>query len=44
MNIDIGNAKLAGLSKDLNLKDAQFEWLLTAFYVTYIVFEWMIML
>ena len=39
--IDIGNARIAGLEKDLNLSSRQYEWLLTAFYITYIVFEWM---
>ena len=39
--IDIGNAKIAGLQDDLNLSSSQYEWLLTAFYITYILFEWM---
>jgi MFS family permease len=39
--LDIGNAKIAGLTRDLNLSNSQYEWLLTAFYITYIVFEWM---
>jgi hypothetical protein len=26
---------------DLNLTSTQYEWLLWAFYITYIVFEWM---
>jgi MFS family permease len=38
---NIGNAKVAGLTDDLNMSDNQFEWLLTAFYITYILFEWM---
>ncbi|KAF2488098.1 major facilitator superfamily domain-containing protein [Neohortaea acidophila] len=38
---NIGNAKVAGLMTDLNMSDNQFEWLLTAFYITYILFEWM---
>lgn len=38
---NIGNAKLAGLKDDLNLSDSQYEWLLTAFYIMYILFEWM---
>lgn len=38
---DIGNAKIAGLSTDLRLSSSQYEWLLTAFYITYIAFEWM---
>ncbi|MCJ1466352.1 hypothetical protein MMC07_004971 [Pseudocyphellaria aurata] len=41
---NIGNAKIAGLSEDLKLNSSQFEWLLKAFYVTYIVFEWMALL
>jgi len=38
---NIGNAKIAGLTDDLRLSDDQYEWLLTAFYITYILFEWM---
>ncbi|EEA28859.1 hypothetical protein TMatcc_002788 [Talaromyces marneffei ATCC 18224] len=38
---NIGNAKIAGLSNDLKLSSSQYEWLLTAFYITYIAFEWM---
>ncbi|KAJ5690504.1 hypothetical protein N7462_004896 [Penicillium macrosclerotiorum] len=38
---NIGNAKIAGLQYDLQLSSSQYEWLLTAFYVTYILFEWM---
>lgn len=38
---NIGNARIAGLSKDLHLSDNQFEWLLTAFYISYVAFEWM---
>ncbi|OKL57629.1 hypothetical protein UA08_07177 [Talaromyces atroroseus] len=38
---NIGNAKIAGLSDDLRLSSSQYEWLLTAFYITYITFEWM---
>ncbi|KAH3026574.1 hypothetical protein LV164_001803 [Aspergillus fumigatus] len=38
---DIGNAKIAGLMDDLRLSSSQYEWLLTAFYITYIFFEWM---
>lgn len=38
---NIGNAKIAGLTEDLNISDNQYEWLLTAFYITYILFEWM---
>ncbi|CAK42551.1 uncharacterized protein An15g05980 [Aspergillus niger] len=38
---NIGNAKIAGLADDLHLSSSQYEWLLTAFYITYILFEWM---
>ncbi|KAK0902109.1 hypothetical protein LTR02_008300 [Friedmanniomyces endolithicus] len=38
---DIGNARLAGLTDDLHLSDDQYQWLLTVFYISYILFEWM---
>lgn len=38
---DIGNARIAGLADDLKLSSDQYEWLLWAFYITYILFEWM---
>ncbi|TKA64814.1 hypothetical protein B0A55_10552 [Friedmanniomyces simplex] len=38
---NVGNAKIAGLTDDLDLSDNQYEWLLTAFYISYILFEWM---
>ncbi|EXJ84550.1 hypothetical protein A1O3_05219 [Capronia epimyces CBS 606.96] len=41
---NIGNARIAGLDKDLSLSSSQYDWLLTAFYITYIAFEWMILL
>ncbi|KZF23271.1 MFS general substrate transporter [Xylona heveae TC161] len=41
---NIGNARIAGLANDLHLDSAQYEWLLTAFYLTYITFEWMTLL
>ncbi|MCJ1477725.1 hypothetical protein MMC13_006398 [Lambiella insularis] len=41
---NIGNAKIAGLTEDLRLSSSQYEWLLTAFYITYILFEWMTLL
>ncbi|KAI0467488.1 major facilitator superfamily domain-containing protein [Xylaria cf. heliscus] len=37
---NIGNAQVAGMSKDLGLNDDQYQWLLTIFYIPYIVFEW----
>lgn len=38
---NIGNAKIAGMAKDLKLTDGQYRWLLTIFYVAYVAFEWM---
>jgi len=38
---NIGNCKVAGMMTDLRLDDDQFEWLLQAFYITYVLFEWM---
>lgn len=32
------------MSKDLSLSSSQYEWLLRAFYITYILFEWMTLL
>ncbi|CAI7609853.1 unnamed protein product [Penicillium palitans] len=37
---NIGNAKAAGLDKDLNLSDYQWSWVLYAFYICYILFDW----
>ncbi|KAJ8611694.1 hypothetical protein MRB53_037805 [Persea americana] len=34
----------SSLTEDLNLRDDQFDWLLTGFYLTYITFQWTIML
>ena len=36
---NIGNAVIAGMTKDLHLVGDRYEWLLTIFYITYIVFE-----
>ncbi|KAF2121440.1 SacI homology domain-containing protein [Lophiotrema nucula] len=38
---NIGNARIAGLARDLKLNSDQYEWLLWAFYISYIAFEWM---
>lgn len=38
---NIGNANTAGMSKSLHESDAQYQWLLTIFYIPYILFEWM---
>ncbi|KAL7621901.1 hypothetical protein AAE478_007401 [Parahypoxylon ruwenzoriense] len=37
---NIGNAETAGMSKDLGFDDAHYQWLLTIFYIPYILFEW----
>ncbi|KOS18617.1 High-affinity nicotinic acid transporter [Escovopsis weberi] len=36
---NIGNARIAGMSQDLNLEGARYDWLLTIFYISYILFE-----
>jgi MFS family permease len=41
MNADIGNARIAGLAEDLDLDSDKYEWVITAFYIAYICFEWM---
>ncbi|ERS97938.1 MFS transporter [Sporothrix schenckii 1099-18] len=37
---NIGNAQTAGMGKALGFDDAQYQWLLTIFYIPYIIFEW----
>ncbi|KAL1902254.1 hypothetical protein Sste5346_001230 [Sporothrix stenoceras] len=44
---NIGNARVAGMDADLQTtppRDDWYEWALSAFYVTYISFEWMALL
>lgn len=36
---NIGNAKTAGMQEALHLSSAQYQWLLTIFYLSYIIFE-----
>ncbi|CAK7265798.1 hypothetical protein SEPCBS119000_001699 [Sporothrix epigloea] len=36
---NIGNAQTAGMGEDLGMSDAQYQWLLTIFYIPYILFE-----
>lgn len=36
----IGNAKTAGAQADLGLSSAQWTWVLNAFYICYVLFEW----
>lgn len=41
---NIGNAKTAGMATDLNLNvDGRYDWLLTIFYISYIVFEFQVL-
>lgn len=37
---NIGNAKTAGAQADLDLSSSQWAWVLNAFYICYICFEW----
>jgi hypothetical protein len=44
---DIGNARIAGMEEDLQTQPPRsdwYEWALSAFYISYIVFEWMSLL
>jgi sugar phosphate permease len=36
---NIGNARIAGMEEDLNLTSDKYDWLLTIFYISYILFE-----
>ncbi|KAL3417371.1 major facilitator superfamily transporter [Phlyctema vagabunda] len=37
---NIGNAKIAGMEERLELSSDVYQWLLTIFYISYIIFEW----
>lgn len=37
---NIGNAKSAGADDDLGLDDGEWTWVLNAFYICYVLFEW----
>jgi hypothetical protein len=37
---NLGNAKLAGLTEDIDLKGNRYNWLGTIFYIAYILFQW----
>ncbi|KAF2639948.1 MFS general substrate transporter [Massarina eburnea CBS 473.64] len=41
---NIGNARIAGMQEDLNLSSEEYDWLLTIFYISYIVFEFQAMM
>ncbi|ODH50746.1 hypothetical protein GX48_03062 [Paracoccidioides brasiliensis] len=36
---NIGNARIAGMEEDLKLDGNRYEWLLTSFYISYLVFQ-----
>ena len=36
---NIGNARIAGMEKDLDLVGNRYDWLLTIFYISYIIFQ-----
>ncbi|KAJ5489435.1 hypothetical protein N7539_004325 [Penicillium diatomitis] len=38
---NIGNAKIAGMAEDLNLTGNRYSWLLTIFYISYTLFEFL---
>lgn len=40
---NIGNAKVAGMQEDLSLSDGDYQWLLTIFYISYIVFAFLVL-
>ena len=40
----IGNAKTAGMVTSLGMSDSQFQWLLTIFYIGYILFQFQVLM
>lgn len=41
---NIGNARIAGMAKDLELDGNRYQWLLNIFYITYVLFEFGVLL
>lgn len=41
---NIGNARIAGMAHDLRLVGDRYDWLITIFYIAYIVFEFSLLL
>lgn len=39
---NIGNAKVAYMTRDLGIDDSQYQWLLTIFYIGYIIFQFLL--
>ncbi|SNX81423.1 related to nicotinamide mononucleotide permease [Melanopsichium pennsylvanicum] len=41
---NIGNAKTAGMERALHMSDSKFQWLLTIFYIAYIIFQFQVLM
>lgn len=41
---NIGNARIAGMATELHLDSVRYQWLLNIFYITYIIFEFGVLL
>lgn len=41
---NIGNARIAGMTPDLHLVGNDYQWLLTIFYITYVIFEFQVLM
>lgn len=41
---NVGNAYTAGMGKEWNITSNQYSWLITAYYIAYIAFQWFILL
>ncbi|KAF2730863.1 MFS general substrate transporter [Polyplosphaeria fusca] len=41
---NLGNARIAGMTKDLDLVGDRYDWLVTIFYIAYIIFEFSLLL
>ena len=39
---NIGNARIAGMEDDLDLTGDRYDWLLTIFYISYILFQFQV--
>ncbi|KAI1622170.1 retrograde regulation protein 2 [Exophiala viscosa] len=37
---NLGNARISGMEKDIDLTGNRYDWLGTAFYISYILFQW----
>lgn len=41
---NIGNARIAGMAKELGLDTNRYSWLLNIFYITYVIAEFTVLL